>query len=79
MNSCQTGHAANSSPEVTIMAAEVQSPIPVAPAVHSQRVLPQHYLRLLALAEDYDGLWDRVNRICDQYMPKLFESCARPC
>ena len=61
------------------MPAEVQCATSVAPVIHSQRVLSQRNLRLLALVEDYDGLWDRVNRICDQYMPKLFESCAHSC
>ena len=59
------------------MAVEVQSPIPAATVVHSQLVLPQRKPRLLALVEDYDGLWDRVNRICDQYMPELLESWHR--
>ena len=60
------------------MAAGLQSPIQAAPVIHSQLVLSKQIVRLLALVEDYDGLWDRVNRICDQYMPELFESPPRP-
>ena len=56
-----------------MMAAEVGPLIPAAPVIHLQLVLPQCDLRLPALVEDCDGLWDRVNRICDQYMPELLE------
>ena len=58
------------------MAAELHSPL--APVLRSQIVLTQRKLRLLALVEDYDGLWDRVNRVCDQYMPELLGSRLRP-
>ena len=59
------------------MTREVESPIPAVPIIHSQLVLPQRDLRLPAGVEDCDGLWDRVTRICDQYMPELFESWHR--
>ncbi len=59
------------------MAVELKPPAP-APVIHSQLVLTQRNLRLLALVEDYDGLWDRVNRVCDQYMPELLGSRLRP-
>ena len=58
------------------MAAELHSPI--VPVLDSQIVLTRRNLRLLAFVEDYDGLWDRVNRVCDQYMPELLGSRLRP-
>lgn len=60
------------------MAAELQCPVSVAPVIPSRLVLTQRKLRFLALVEDYDGLWDRVNRVCDQYMPELLDSQLRP-
>ena len=59
------------------MAVGVQFPLPPVPVAHSQLVLSKSNIRLLLLVEDYDGLWDRVNRICDQYMPELSESSLR--
>jgi hypothetical protein len=59
------------------MSAEVASSTSAPVIVHSQLVLPRPSVRLSALVEDCENLWVCVNRICDQYMPKLFE-VARP-
>ena len=42
--------------------------------IHSQLVLPARDVALPALADDDEGLWACVNRICDQYMPRPFAS-----
>jgi hypothetical protein len=60
------------------MSAKVELSTAAAPIIHSQLVLPRHDARLSALVEDCENLWVRVNRICDQYMPKLFESSFHP-
>jgi len=56
------------------MPAEVASSISAPVIVHSQLVLPRPIVRLSPLVEDCENLWVRVNRICDQYMPELFEA-----
>ena len=46
----------------------------LAPVIlHSQLVLPIREMRIPAfvIAEDSETLWNRVNRICDKYMPTL--------
>lgn len=43
------------------------------PILHSQLVLPRRKVVLPPLQENCESLWTRVNRICDQYMPELFD------
>lgn len=56
------------------MTAEVQSPFPATLVIHSQIVLPRREVWPPPLVEDCEGLWDKVHRICDQYMPRLREA-----
>jgi|KBSMisStaDraftv2_1062788.scaffolds.fasta_scaffold00712_10 hypothetical protein len=56
------------------MAAEVVFSISASPIIHSQLVLPTREVPPVALIEDWESLWARVNRICDQYMPRPFAS-----
>jgi hypothetical protein len=56
------------------MAREAGSSISPDFVIHSQLVLPKRDPTSPALADDCEGLWACVNRICDQYMPKLFDS-----
>jgi hypothetical protein len=42
--------------------------------IHSQLVLPTRNVALPALADEDEGLWACVNRICDQYMPQIVDS-----
>jgi hypothetical protein len=55
------------------MAAQVDSQISAAPIVHSQLVPSWPGICVPVLIEDCEALWVRVNRICDQYMPQLFD------
>ena len=56
------------------MAREVEPSISADPIIlHSQLVLPKRDVVPPALPEAWEGLWARVNRICDQYMPQLFD------
>jgi len=45
---------------------------------HSQLVLPRRKVVLPPLPENCESLWARVNRICDQYMPELFDMRLGP-
>jgi hypothetical protein len=45
--------------------------------IHSQLVLPTREVALPAPADDCEGLWACVNRICDQYMPQIVDSNKR--
>jgi hypothetical protein len=56
------------------MARKVRASIPAAPIVHSQLALPKRGVQLPPVPEERDGLWVCVNRICDQYMPQLFDA-----
>jgi hypothetical protein len=56
------------------MPAEVESSISAPVIIHSQLVLPRPSVRLSAPVEDWENLWVRVNRICDEYMPEPFEA-----
>ena len=59
------------------MAAEVVFSISASPIIHSQLVLPTREVPPVALIEDWESLWARVNRICDQYMPQIVENMWR--
>jgi hypothetical protein len=48
------------------------------PILHSQLVLPKRKVVLSPLPENCESLWTRVNRICDQYMPELFDMRMGP-
>jgi len=52
------------------MAREVDSSISSDSIIHSQLVLPRCNVVLPEVPEDCEGLWARVNRICDRYMPQ---------
>jgi hypothetical protein len=41
--------------------------------LHSQLILPRREVRIpaFAIAENYETLWNCVNRICDKYIPTL--------
>jgi hypothetical protein len=56
------------------MTRELGSAISPDVVIHSQLVLPTRDVVLPELADDCEGLWACVNRICDQYMPQLFDS-----
>jgi hypothetical protein len=58
------------------MVRRVKTSIPAAPLIHSQLILPKRDAHLPPLPDESDGLWVRVNRICDQYMPQLFDANA---
>lgn len=61
------------------MASEVQrSGSPYRPILHSQLVLPKRRTVLPPVPENCESLWTRVNRICDQYMPELFDMRIGP-
>ena len=61
------------------MAREVElSLFPQRPILHSQLVLPRRRPVLPPLPENCESLWARVNRICDQYMPELFDARLGP-
>ncbi len=49
------------------------------PILHSQLILPMRRVVASARAEDYESLWARVQRICDQYMQGKGKpaSCSR--
>lgn len=51
---------------------------PYRPILHSQLVLPRRKAVLPPLPENCESLWVRVNRICDQYMPQLFDTRMGP-
>jgi hypothetical protein len=51
----------------------IESSIPAVPIIHSQLVLPKRDVSLAPSPEASEGLWARVNRICDHYMPQRFE------
>lgn len=56
------------------MASEVPSSVLPHHAIpHSQLVLPKRKAVLPAVPDNCECLWVRVNRICDQYMPELFD------
>lgn len=48
------------------------------PVLHSQLVLPRRKLAPPAPPENCESLWTRVNRICDRYMPELFDMRIGP-
>lgn len=48
------------------------------PILHSQLVLPRRKVVLSPLQDNCESLWTRVNRICDQYMPELFDMRMGP-
>jgi hypothetical protein len=52
------------------MVRKVESSIRPDHIIHSQHVQPRRNVILPALPECCDGLWARVNRICDQFMPQ---------
>jgi hypothetical protein len=60
------------------MVCEVESPISPRPIIHSQLVIPRRDVVLPALYENSESLWTRVNRICDRYMPQLFDMRVGP-
>jgi hypothetical protein len=61
------------------MAREVKVSVsPHRPILHSQLVPPKRKRVPPAPAENCDSLWTRVNRICDRYMPELFDTRLGP-
>lgn len=61
------------------MASEVELSVsPQRPILHSQLVLPRRKAVLPPLPENCESLWARVNRICDRYMPELFDMRLGP-
>lgn len=61
------------------MANEVERSVsPHHPILHSQLVLPRRRVALPPLPENCESLWARVNRICDRYMPELFDMRLGP-
>lgn len=56
------------------MAREVELSVSPHPLIlHSQRVLPGRKAVAPAPPENCESLWTSVNRICDRYMPDLFD------
>ena len=61
------------------MAREVERSVsPHHPILHSQLVLPRRKVVRPAPPENCESLWARVNRICDRYMPELFDMRLGP-
>jgi hypothetical protein len=50
------------------------SPNSAAPVPHSQLVLPKREIEIPdpMIPDDYESLWARVNRICDQYITSQY-------
>jgi hypothetical protein len=46
--------------------------------LHSQLDLPKREVVPPAPPENCESLWVRVNRICDRYMPELFDMRSGP-
>jgi hypothetical protein len=51
------------------MVRKVESSIYSDQIIHSQHIQPGH--NHFALPESCEGLWARVDRICDQFMPQV--------
>ena len=61
------------------MVVKVQRSIPPRrPILHSQLVLPKRKVVPPPPPENCESLWVRVNRICDRYMPELFDMRLSP-
>ena len=56
------------------MAAEVAFSISASPIPQSQLILPTCEVPLVGFVEEWESLWARVNRICDQYMTRPLDS-----
>ncbi len=67
------------------MVRKLESSITPDNIICSKHVLLGREVILPALVEDCQSLWTRVNRICDRYMPQLFDvqlgpqMLRRPC
>ena len=58
------------------MTAEQPSTNSATPLLHSQLDLPIRKVPTFVITDDYESLWMRVTRICDQYIQNLLPAPA---